>query len=404
MATRLLPLAVTGLLITAAVAGLAGIDLVLPAVPRLPELFGTTSTVSQFVIAAYVAGNVCGLLVFGALASRIAPFTLLASTLAIYTVTSLLAAMAPDIYSLLAIRAAQGFAAIAPAVLAPGIIRSLFSETGALRVIGLMGSVESLSPALAPVIGSALLVWGWNTSFFATAVIAGVLTLAALPLAVKGGVTPLRADKAGGKVGYIDLITHPAFLRFAGTQSFLLGGLLVFVFSAPTVIVRSMGGTLWDFNLMQIVGVTSFIIATNSATSLATRFGKERMLRLGLILGLLGTGSMAAYGWIGGSNPSLLIFLFMPLNIGLGLAGPISFLSALQNGLGDDARASALIFLMITITSSSLTGLAALVIDKGLKGPATAALLSVLVSASCLFGLARFARLDQPQNTALEEG
>ncbi len=381
---RYLPLALTGLLIAAAVVGLAGIDLVLPALPQFPELFETTSTISQYVIALYVAGNVTGLLTFGSLASRFPPFGLLLVSLIGTAVTALMAAYTGGITELLVIRFVQGFFAIAPAVLAAGVIRSLYSETGALRAISVMGSVESLSPALAPVAGAGLLIFGWNTSFLVTAAVALVLALCTLPLAIKGGLTPMRKDRAGGSVTYGELMTHRPFMRFACTQAFLLGGLLVFVFSAPVVIVRTMGGTLWDFNLMQIIGVSSFIVATNLTASLSARFGKERMVVAGNSLGLVGLVGLTFYGWMGGSDPTMLIPLFVPLNVGLGLAGPPSFLSAIEAGKGDDARASALIFLLITITSSSMTALAAQVIDLGLNGPATAALFCVGLSACAL--------------------
>jgi len=58
------------LIATCAVLGLAGTDLVLPAVPSLPAALGGTPAQAQLVLAAYVAGAGAGLLVFGELGAR----------------------------------------------------------------------------------------------------------------------------------------------------------------------------------------------------------------------------------------------------------------------------------------------------------------------------------------------
>ena len=387
MRSRFLPFAITGLVILAAVLGLAGIDLVLPAIPMMPELFQTTSTATQYVLAAYVGGTIFGLITFGTIATKYPPFKLLFFGLLGYGVTSLAATQATSIETLLAIRLAQGFTSIGPAVLAPGIIRSLFSDAGALRMLGFMGSIESLSPALAPIAGAALLPFGWTSSFWVTGGLALLLAIVMVPFALKGGSAALQRERVGGTVSYWQLLTHRPFLRMAGCQAMLLGGLLVFVFAAPAVIVRSMNGALSDFILMQVVGVTSYIIASNSTGFLSERVGRERMLQLGTGLGFLSAGGLTLFAVLGGSNPSLLVPLFLPLNVGLGLAGPVAFLGAVEAGLGDDARASALIFLLITGTSAGFTALVAPFIDKGLIAPASATLFALTLCLVSLHGL-----------------
>jgi MFS transporter, DHA1 family, multidrug resistance protein len=61
---------VFGLMAAGTVLGLAGIDLVLPAVPALPKHLGGDAVGAQFVIAAFVAGTASGLLVFGSIGPR----------------------------------------------------------------------------------------------------------------------------------------------------------------------------------------------------------------------------------------------------------------------------------------------------------------------------------------------
>ncbi|KGM30332.1 hypothetical protein, partial [Inquilinus limosus] len=58
---------VLGLVVASTVLGLMGTDLVLPAVPYLPEAIGGDAARAQLVLAAYVAGTCVGLLAYGAL-------------------------------------------------------------------------------------------------------------------------------------------------------------------------------------------------------------------------------------------------------------------------------------------------------------------------------------------------
>ena len=62
-----------GLVVASTVLGLMGTDLVLPAVPRLPEALGTSASTAQLVLAAYVGGACAGLLVFGILSDHSTP-------------------------------------------------------------------------------------------------------------------------------------------------------------------------------------------------------------------------------------------------------------------------------------------------------------------------------------------
>src|SRR5437667_9855462 len=68
--------------------GLAGTDLVLPAVPSLPRALTGNIAIAQLVIAAFVAGTALGLMVFGAAGSRFGRSQTLFGALLAYAVLS----------------------------------------------------------------------------------------------------------------------------------------------------------------------------------------------------------------------------------------------------------------------------------------------------------------------------
>lgn len=363
--TRLAAVLACAVIISGTVLGLSGMDLVLPAVPSLPDVFDTSVATAQLVLALYVAGSAIGLLAFGSLAAHIGRRRLFILSLVLFAVSSAISALSTSIEVLNITRFLQGAAASGPAVLAPGLIRNLFSELGAIRAIAAMGSIESLTPGLAPILGAWLFsAYGWEASFTVTAALTGLLVLIIL---MRPSLLPSIGTKQAGSGGsYGRLLKNPTYLRYALGHALVLGGLLTFVFSAPAVIVQTMDGTIDDFIIMQVVGVTTFIISANVAGHLVARFGVERVIMAGAVISVTGTIALLTYSLFGQNDPTHLKYLFWLLNVGLGVRGGPGFVRALSAAEGDDDRASALLIFFVTMIASGCTALVAPFITTGL--------------------------------------
>jgi MFS family permease len=367
------------LVVASTLLGLMGTDLVLPAVPSLPETLGGDPGAAQLVLASYLAGTAIGLLAFGALGDRFSTRSLFIASLLLTAASSIACALAPTIWSLVGLRAVQGAAAAGPAVFAPAVIRAMFDERRAVRAIGTLGSIESLAPALAPILGAWLLALGsWRLSFELMGALA--LTLAAVNLALP--MIPQASRRPRGS--YAGLLGDPVYLRYALSQAFVLGGLLVFVFGAPAVFVRSFGGTLNDFIVMQVIGVSAFILTANGSASLAARFGAERMITAGTGLAAAGATATLAYAIAGGTSALAVTALFVPVTLGLGVRGPPGFYRAVLASRGDDARGSALVILAIMAAAAGGTATIAPFIEYGLVPLASAAFVLEVAALACL--------------------
>jgi MFS transporter, DHA1 family, multidrug resistance protein len=388
------PVAAFILVLCGTVLGIAGTDLVLPAVPGLPAALGGTAAQAQLVLAAFVAGAGAGLLLFGELGARFDQPRLLALSLLLYAAASAAGGQIGSLDALIALRFLQGAAGAAAAVFAPGFIRAGFEPRRALKTLGLLGSVESIVPALAPVAGLWLLGWfGWQGAFDVIAVLAFLLALAVAAMRDRFP-KPARASRTGG---YGALLRDAVFLRYALSLAFTLGGLLVFVFGAPVVITASLGGDLSDFVIMQVTGILFFAGSASFAGTLAARFGTERMIWLGSLLSAAGALGLLIYALLGGGRPLMLASLFVPVNLGLGLRGPPGFMQAVLASHGDDARGAALVILFILLTTAAGTAAAAPFITEGLG--ALAAFASAISAASVLC-LALLPRLQAGSSSA----
>ena len=375
------------LILAGTILGLAGTDLVLPAIPTLPETIKGSLSQAQLVLAAFTGGTAIGLLVFGELGARYDKRALLLCTLAAYSITSFLCSFSGTILELVSYRVVQGFFAAAPAVFAPGLIRLLFDDRSALRALGLMGSIESVVPALAPVAGAWLLhYWDWRASFFLTAGLTFLLSIIWLFTPVLPTGSAAQQDTVS-RSGYLALLRSGSFLRYALSQAFTLGGLLIFVFGAPTVITIGMNGSLSDFVIMQVIGITLFIIASNTAHFLVDRLGTERTIWLGSGLSAAGSVAILIYALVTPNRePAMLWILFAVVNLGLGVRGPPGFYQAIIASGGNDARGAALVILLVFATTSIGTALLAPFITLGLLPlAATAAVVSVSALVTLFF-------------------
>jgi hypothetical protein len=178
-----------------------------------------------------------------------------------------------------------------------------------------------------------------------------------------------------------------------------LGGLLLFVFGAPTVIVATMHGTIGGFVLMQVVGITCFVLTAMASGHLGAIFGAERMIWMGTLLATLGAVLIALYAAYGGNDPGALILLFIPLNAGFGLRGPPGFFRAILAGGGDDERAASLTILGIMAVAASSTTILAPILEHGLIALALACALLEVTALLLLFCLPGIPRMDTGSNS-----
>jgi len=356
--------------------GLAGTDLVLPAIPTLPDTLGGTQAMAQYVLAAYVAGVAVGLVLFGELGARFRQGWILTVSLALFGLTSLAGAYVQALEPLIVLRFFQGLFGSASAVFAPVWIRALFDAPGAMRAMGVLGSIESLTPAIAPLIGIWIISWGgWQAPFS----IVGVLALiVALAIGVYAQRTPSPAP-ASRAHGYLSLFANIPFLRHGLSQAMTLAGLLVFVFGLPAVFTKAFGRPLTDFVALQVIGIGLFIVAANLSSRIARRIGTERLIMIGAAMAALGTLAVLLYALTGGRNTATITFLFIFVNVGLGLRGPTGFFAALAAAGGNESRGAAIVLVTTFFVVGAGTALAAPFVATGLV---ELTLVSLVISAA----------------------
>jgi DHA1 family bicyclomycin/chloramphenicol resistance-like MFS transporter len=218
-------------------------------------------------------------------------------------------------------------------VIPRAIIRDLHTGPEATQLMALVMLVFSVSPILAPLAGSALIVpFGWRAVFVAAIVFAGlalVLTATLLPE------TRLPKDRVVVSVsslldGFGLLLRNPRFLGLTFIGGFGLSSLFAFLAGSSFIYINHFGLTPTQYSLAFSVNAIGFFGASQFAAGFDVRFGIARVVTVAVCLYAFFALALVA-GVAGGidSLAWLMTLLFLVFAC-LGLVIPSTMVLALE--------------------------------------------------------------------------
>ncbi|MBF9050357.1 MFS transporter [Roseobacter sp. HKCCD9010] len=145
------------------------IDAMLPALPEIAEeLTPDRPTLAQLILTSFVLGMGVGTFFAGPLSDTFGRKPVILGGAILYLTGAILAYSAPTLELVLAARLLQGLGAAGPRVVAMAIMRDLYSGRQMARVVSFAMLVFTLFPAVAPMIGAAIIAgFGWRSIFLA---------------------------------------------------------------------------------------------------------------------------------------------------------------------------------------------------------------------------------------------
>ncbi|ORT57064.1 multidrug effflux MFS transporter [Streptomyces sp. CB03238] len=340
---------VTGLLLVlgslTAVAPFAT-DMYVPGFPAMGAALHTSSATIQLTMTAFLAGMVAGQILLGPLSDSLGRRRLLIGGSAGFILFSLVCALAPNAYALMAARFLQGAAGAVGMVLARAVITDRFHGPDIPRYFAVLSQILGVAPVAAPVLGGAVLaVSTWRAVFWVLCLI-GVLLLVGVLLKVPESLPPERRH-GGGLSG-----TFRAMGRLTRNRPFM-GYVLVLGFSSAALFAY-ISGSSFVFERVHHVsaGMYSLIFAVNALGMLlaGTAFARlARHIRLNVLLSLsvavAATGTLAQVlvtALLGESFTGTWITLFVVM-CGIGMIFPATMSLGQNIGRTAPGAASALL-------------------------------------------------------------
>jgi MFS transporter, DHA1 family, multidrug resistance protein len=317
-----------------AAVGPFAIDMYLPAMPDIGRDLEASQQAVQWTIVGYFITFGLAQLVYGPWADQAGRKPPLYVGLALFIAGTLVCAMAPGIYWLVAGRMIQGLGGAATMVVLRAVIRDLATGPAATRMMATIMIVIAISPMLAPLSGAGLLTVGsWRLIFWALLVAAAVsfcLIHFALPETLTAEnrqtfdlATTLRGSKT--------LLTDRPFMVMTFLAGFSFASFFVFIASASFVYTTYFGLSPTQFSFAFAVNAIGFFAASQFAAPLAQRLGTLRMIALATTGFALATFVGFGLGLAGLATLPVTMAALFAGNVFLGVILPTAQVQALED-------------------------------------------------------------------------
>lgn len=263
------------------------IDMYLPALPRIADELGVSSSVAQLTLTGTLAGLALGQLIVGPLSDSLGRRRPLMGGIVLHMLASLLCLFAPNIEVLGVARGLQGMGAAAGMVVAIAVVGDLFADSVAATVMSRLMLVLGVAPVVAPSLGAAVLLKAsWHWVFAALVVIAGLLlALAALALPETLPPAHRRPLKVRGIAAtYVELLRDARFVVLVLVAALGMSGLFAYIAAAPFVLQGRYGLDQQAFALVFGAGAIALIAATQCNVVLLRRFTPQTIVLWALVV------------------------------------------------------------------------------------------------------------------------
>lgn len=323
------------------------IDLYLPSLASIgADLQASPGRVQQ-TVTVFLAGFALGMLFYGPLSDRFGRRRMIFAGTSVFVLASVACMLAQNIEQLLVFRLVQAFGGGAAAVIARAIVRDLFAEHEAAKVMAMISLVTALAPMAAPLLGAYILELGsWRHEFLALALFGLCSTIGAYWLLPE----TLSRQRSQASIrhafhGYIKVLKHreARLLILAGSGQF--AAMFAYITGTPFVYTQFFGLGEKTYGLLFGANIVSLMLFGWVSSRLVMRTGTTRLVQWGALTGLGGALLVLAGSWSGTAevaNLALLIAGFALCVGSLGFVSPNASAQLLHQHANNAGAASAL--------------------------------------------------------------
>lgn len=376
------------------------VDMYLPAFDAIGRDLAADIGQVQQTFAAFAFATALSPLVYGPLSDRFGRKVPILLGMAGYVVTSILCSYATSFAMLLFLRVLQG-AASGIGVLAQAVVRDTMRGHEALQLMTLIMLMHSVSPLLAPAIGSAVVgmaSWRW---IFVLLALPGLLAVALVAFGLPETLPPERRRAGPWRDTlrtYRVILRTRDFLIPALVGSAALATLLVYVASSSFILldIYGLGGV--GYSVIFGIGAALMIGAAQTGAPLARRFGTVRLVK-GASAVMMAAGLAAgALAWLAPPLPVLLAVIWTMM-VCTGLLMPATTVLALEKFEHDAGAAASL----SNAFRNGLGALATVFAGLAFDGTVRPALLMIGLCGVSAFVCARLLGPETPHRVTVPE-
>ena len=301
-----------------AVMGPLNIDMYLPSFPGIAQDLDTSISLVQASLTACLLGLAFGQIIIGPLSDAKGRKKPLLISTSLFVVSSLLCAVAPNIYVLIAARFLQGFTASAGVVLSRAVVRDVFSGRELTKFFSLLMVINAVAPMAAPMAGGAILILpfaSWHTIFLFLSLI-GLFIVIIVALNLKETLPEEKRIKSSGTATLRtmgSLLTDRSFIGYAVLVGFVHGGSFAYVSGTPFIYQDIYGVSPQTFSVLFGINGIAIIIGSFIIGRLGGIVHEKQLLKIAVITAVSATFLLLIVSIIEAPLPFIvaLIFIYM---------------------------------------------------------------------------------------------
>lgn len=316
-------------------------DMFTPALPAMCRFFHCTVSTAQLGLTTGMIGLAIGQLFLGPISDHIGRKPVLIGGVSFFVIASVVSVFSPTISFFVWCRLFQGIGASAGYFLGRTMPADLYSGQQLAKIMALIGAINGLAPASAPVFGGITADhFGWKGIFVFLAIFAVVILLLSpfvketLPKARRTTTSFLKTFD-----GYKNLLVNKAFMIHVTYKGLSLGLLFAYLSAAPFILQTHYGFSQTSYGL--IIGFNALFLMV--ASMLAPKFKPfKKAAWLGAILITVGVGAQACALWLVKSIWLFEIFMIVIL-FGLGFVFTVTNTLSMNEGRNQAGEASSIL-------------------------------------------------------------
>ncbi len=250
-------------------------DMYSPALPAMRKFFGCSVSLSQMGLSMGMIGLALGQLILGPLSDRIGRKPVLIGSLTLFIVAAVVSLFSPTIHVFNTCRLFQGIGASGGYFLARTIPADVYSGRPLAKLMALIGAINGIAPASAPVIGGVMADdFGWRGIFVLLAGFA-LIILALSPVMKESLAKSRRVHGPLSQTisGYRNLLTNRSFMIHVSLKGVALGLLFAYISAAPFILQTHYGLSQTVYGL--VIGFNALFVAGGSMIALRFKYLKR---------------------------------------------------------------------------------------------------------------------------------
>lgn len=337
------------------------VDISLPAQPMIAESFGARPEAGGIIVSAYFLGYGPGQIVWGPLADRFGRMGPLMAGLVGFVIATLACLIADSLETLAAFRLVQGvFGGCAP-VIARAIARDQGGGQRTARLLAAIAIIFGAAPLLAPLLGSAILLFAdWTAQFWFLALL-GVFLIGAAQAFVRPAAAKRQIDtfSAGRFLSTVTgLFRQREFLIGCGAISTVMFGYASLLSAGAAMASAQYGISPKGFGPLFAIAASAVIFGAWFGSRLLRTRAPIAILRMGALICALAAITLIVFAWMVVPLSVLWSAIFAYV-FGFGMILPMANAIALEPAGGAAGVASSLLGALSTSAGAVSAGLAA---------------------------------------------